>query len=112
MKININAGQAAQAPIQNGGSGGNSSSPTINVQPNDLTGLQSVLTQNANAIGQKIATAVSELKMPGSQKGGGVTPPTPINNTINLDIDTESLANDETMQNILEVLKGKFVNED
>tara|TARA_R110000772_G_scaffold79867_5_gene170780 strand:+ start:29 stop:2569 length:2541 start_codon:yes stop_codon:yes gene_type:complete len=110
-RFNWNAqGGNPGAPTPNGG-GGSSTTPIVEVAAPDLTSLQSTLTQNATALGDKIANQIAQIALPNTQPGGGVTPPQPVSSTINLDIDTESLANDSTMQSILEALRGKFKNE-
>ena len=107
-RFNFNAPELNQ--IINPGSGSQNSTK-IEVKPPDLSGLQSTLTQNANALGEKIANQIAKISTPSTGTGKGVTPPQPVNNTINLEVDTENLANDSTMKEILETLKGKFKNE-
>jgi hypothetical protein len=79
-------------------------------QPVILDELQTSLSQAIQKLANRIASEISNLDL---GKGGPGTPqPTPVNNYINLEVDTESLAKDATMEEILSILQGKFVNEE
>lgn len=75
----------------------------------NLAGLQGVLQASINNLGSKIATEVGKIDLKTGTKDA-MKPPV-VNNAINLEVNTDELANDSTMQSILEALKGKFKNE-
>jgi hypothetical protein len=78
-------------------------------EQSDLAGLQGVLEASINNLGSKIANEVGKIDLKTGTKDA-MKPPV-VNNAINLEVNTDELANDSTMQSILEALKGKFKNE-
>tara|TARA_R100001463_G_scaffold126466_1_gene184192 strand:+ start:10570 stop:13218 length:2649 start_codon:yes stop_codon:yes gene_type:complete len=80
-----------------------------NGQVPDFSDLQGSLSQAIAQLGNRIAGEIQNLNLPPG--GPGAPEPTPVNNYINLEVDTESLAKDATMEEIIEILQGRFVNE-
>lgn len=106
MSDAFNAGEKA---IKNAGDGIIAALNRLNwraLEDAKLAKLENNLNNNLYSLGSKIA---NQKSMTLNTK---INPAKPsVNNKINIEIDTDSLANDSTMKSILEVLKGKFKNE-